>query len=1148
MRFDFNFVVKRAQLPKTRCFTIDKGDPTSPTIEIRLTNKMMLSRTVTCLVFSFIIIAVQLSLGSAKKRSQRPKELTVGKPPPQNVMNGGVKVDKTKQSSGGDAPKEAAGKEELIDKQPTGQNTVESGEPPRYPINVESAEAQAHESRITGCRDHPDAAKVCAKAKDPCFCAEHESYTYSYCRKSCKYCNPKMKSYHKFWRLRAGSSFNPSWMISEVAFYRARGLNQTLSIDSDRAYSSSNYEQGFAASKAFDEDESSMWMPGGWNDHNDNTDWLAYEFPIPVHVGSIKLNGAMKYPKAAPSKIFVESADEKYGPFETKWMIRNPDYATAKVFNYIDCDVLWRRYETREAPLCFRLLTNYKNWMEAQQECQLEGGELASITSKEEFEFIMQDVKLCGFTWIGLNDRAQEGNFVWADSSASNFTRWKNSQVYDEVQRHYEDCVAMDADGNWFTFSCQNKFYFLCKKTLVDPADPIQEEAPAPETPEIQFIAPNWTTPVVGAMVPTEEEAGTPEEKLKEALASIAMSRMKELGLKPPEAVANLEVPPPDLGEQLHNLTEIALKNSNQKKIDKDMEKAGESVVSVPPGKQKPHMQTSKGQQLPPSKGEGITVLKVPSSPGQELIDDIPGVPSLKLPNEEENKEANEEDKQDENLSLGESGDEGGSQEDEDQGEDQEPIEQTQDNPKAKKMNPKQQHNAAASKQQRAQNNKNYNYNGNQQYQTQYQNSQLPQQQPASVPAKPGKKKFLGSFKKHSVAKKHGQQQPFSIKFAGKQVMNEGQQQKASVSSAELESDTASSEDENNEDSAVEQPFVDKEEDSVAENLEGADEKTAASEADDNGSASGSGLGGFDPDLEEEFLDLDVDDLLLFDIYRKVPKDLTQPTLTGAIISICSVLFIIFLMMSELSSFIQTEIVSELFVDNPKSERIPVRLNFTAPRMSCEYLGLDIQDEMGRHEVGFHENTNKIELNGGIGCRFEGTFHVNRVPGNFHVSTHGAGHQPSNPDLTHVVNALRFGDVIQDANVKGAFKALAGHSQTESNALSSHDYVLRVVPTVYEKLDGTIQNSFQYTWAHKEYISYGHGHGIIPAVWFRYDLSAITVKYTEKRKPLYHFITTNIVRPRFNSNTNVNKKFDDFEPPRATTPKACIRQVNIRGG
>ena len=58
-------------------------------------------------------------------------------------------------------------------------------------------------------------------------------------------------------------------------------------------------------------------------------------------------------------------------------------------------------------------------------------------------------------------------------------------------------------------------------------------------------------------------------------------------------------------------------------------------------------------------------------------------------------------------------------------------------------------------------------------------------------------------------------------------------------------------------------------------------------------------------------------DLRRFDIYRKVPKDLTQPTTTGAIISISSGLFILFLLVSELLSFMQNELISELYVDDP---------------------------------------------------------------------------------------------------------------------------------------------------------------------------------------------------------------------------------------
>ncbi|KAG1700932.1 Integrator complex subunit 14 [Nymphon striatum] len=63
-----------------------------------------------------------------------------------------------------------------------------------------------------------------------------------------------------------------------------------------------------------------------------------------------------------------------------------------------------------------------------------------------------------------------------------------------------------------------------------------------------------------------------------------------------------------------------------------------------------------------------------------------------------------------------------------------------------------------------------------------------------------------------------------------------------------------------------------------------------------------------------------------FDIYRKIPKDLTQPTTTGAVISICCCLFMFLLFFSELLSFISVEVVSELFVDNPSSvtDKIPV--------------------------------------------------------------------------------------------------------------------------------------------------------------------------------------------------------------------------------
>lgn len=76
-------------------------------------------------------------------------------------------------------------------------------------------------------------------------------------------------------------------------------------------------------------------------------------------------------------------------------------------------------------------------------------------------------------------------------------------------------------------------------------------------------------------------------------------------------------------------------------------------------------------------------------------------------------------------------------------------------------------------------------------------------------------------------------------------------------------------------------------------------------------------------------------------------------------------------------------------------------------------VGIDIQDDLGRHEVGFHDNTLKIPDNNGLGCRINASFTIARVPGNFHISTHSVAVQPSNGDMKHVIHDLTFGDSIK---------------------------------------------------------------------------------------------------------------------------------------
>ena len=55
--------------------------------------------------------------------------------------------------------------------------------------------------------------------------------------------------------------------------------------------------------------------------------------------------------------------------------------------------------------------------------------------------------------------------------------------------------------------------------------------------------------------------------------------------------------------------------------------------------------------------------------------------------------------------------------------------------------------------------------------------------------------------------------------------------------------------------------------------------------------------------------------LKAFDVYKKLPSDLTEPTLSGALVSIISTLIMIILFLSELNSYLKVREITEMFVD-----------------------------------------------------------------------------------------------------------------------------------------------------------------------------------------------------------------------------------------
>eukprot|EP01006_Ploeotia_vitrea_P031874 TRINITY_DN64161_c0_g2_i1.p1 TRINITY_DN64161_c0_g2~~TRINITY_DN64161_c0_g2_i1.p1 ORF type:complete len:393 (+),score=38.73 TRINITY_DN64161_c0_g2_i1:78-1256(+) len=155
------------------------------------------------------------------------------------------------------------------------------------------------------------------------------------------------------------------------------------------------------------------------------------------------------------------------------------------------------------------------------------------------------------------------------------------------------------------------------------------------------------------------------------------------------------------------------------------------------------------------------------------------------------------------------------------------------------------------------------------------------------------------------------------------------------------------------------------------------------------------------------------------------------------------------------------------------------------------------------------------------GCMVHGSVHVNKVQGNFHFAPgksfqHAGNHvhdflpfELEGFNISHKITKLGFG-----ADYPGLVNPLDNEYRmfpTGPNGL--YQYFIKVVPTIYEKLDGTQLTTNQYSVTeHFRPRSPGidpSGGGVVPGVFFIYDLSPIMVhiKETQRHHSLLHFLT-----------------------------------------
>lgn len=113
---------------------------------------------------------------------------------------------------------------------------------------------------------------------------------------------------------------------------------------------------------------------------------------------------------------------------------------------------------------CYRVITTAKTRANALTDCQSDGGSLAKIDSSGENSTVYS--LMTADSWIGANDIASEGAWVWADGSALAYNNWNTGEPNDAGGT--QDCGVIyfsTAPQKWDDDNCALTKQAICEAT-----------------------------------------------------------------------------------------------------------------------------------------------------------------------------------------------------------------------------------------------------------------------------------------------------------------------------------------------------------------------------------------------------------------------------------------------------------------------------------------------------------------------------------------------------------------------------------------------------------------------------------------------------------------------------------------------------------
>ncbi|XP_017294281.1 galactose-specific lectin nattectin [Kryptolebias marmoratus] len=129
-----------------------------------------------------------------------------------------------------------------------------------------------------------------------------------------------------------------------------------------------------------------------------------------------------------------------------------------------NCPPGWTSFEG----YCYRFVENKMDWADAESRCNSFDGNLVSVLSKAEYDFIRDLIFKASGTntrcWVGANDATKEDHGIWSDGSTfdPNFSFWGPGEPNNKDGN--ENCMEINLNGKDYVndINCSQKNSFVC--------------------------------------------------------------------------------------------------------------------------------------------------------------------------------------------------------------------------------------------------------------------------------------------------------------------------------------------------------------------------------------------------------------------------------------------------------------------------------------------------------------------------------------------------------------------------------------------------------------------------------------------------------------------------------------------------------------